>query len=243
MPADERLSHLIRNATGPAPWYWETFPKPTGASGKTYEWHYHPQDSQLAFLVTLHLPGEPNRPRLALNTYCRPFRIAGDSFGVWCPEGRNLRFVAFDPDALKAFEFVEIAGWFKNSAERIYAATAPVAEFSIPTTLGEGTHSFQFPDEFQPVTEVLAVNALPSTAADEPSAAVFVLYPHAGLLEVLPQKWFTPRRYKLGQQWISRVTRDPESHRIVGECVRAGLFELTDDGREVRNWLEKDTGQ
>jgi hypothetical protein len=83
---------------------------------------------------------------------------------------------------------------------------------------------------------------LPSTAADDPSAAVFVLYPHAALVEVLPQKWFTPRQYKLGQQWISRVTRDPETHRIVGECVRVGLFELTDDGKDVRKWIEKEEG-
>ena len=236
--SDDNLSKLVRSSTGPSPWYWETFPFPKGASGKRYEWRFHPQESQLAYLVTLHLPGEPERPRLALNTYCRPFAINDELFGVWCPEGRNMRFVAFDPDSLKAFDFIEIAGWFKNSSERIYAATAPVAEFSLPTTTSDGTHPFSFPEEFQAIPELLAVNPLPSTAADEPSAAVFVLYPSAGLVEVIPQKWFTPRQYKLGQQWISRVTRDPVTHRIVGECVRTGIFELTDDGHEVQRWIE-----
>jgi hypothetical protein len=238
--ADDNLSKLVRSSTGPAPWYWETFPSPTGASGKKYVWRFHPQGTELAFLVTLHLPDELDRPRLALNTHCRPFLINSDTFGVWCPEGRNLRFVAFDPDSLKPFDFVEIAGWFKSSSERIYATTPPISEFSLPTTLGEGTHSHQFPSDFESMTELLVANALPSTAADDPSAAVFVLYPHAALMEVLPQKWFTPRQYKLGQQWISRVTRDPETHRIVGECVRVGLFELTDDGNEVRKWIEKE---
>jgi hypothetical protein len=242
MKSDEQLSAIIRSATGPAPWYWETFPAPTGASGKKYTWRFHPQGSELAFLVTLHLPDEPDRPRLALNTYCHPFLITGDTFGVWCPEGRSLRFVAFDPDSLKPFEFIEIAGWFKNSSERIYAATPPVSEFSLPTTLAEGMHPHQFPSDFESLTELLVVNALPSTAADAPSAAIYVLYPHAALVEVLPQRWFTPREYKLGKQWISRVTRDPDTHRIVGECVRAGLFELADDGRELRRWIEKEEG-
>src|SRR5512140_1439996 len=172
MTSDEQLTQLIQSATGPAPWYWDTFPRPTGASGKGFEWRYHGNEGDLAYLVTLHLPGEPILPRLALNTYCRPFRITGDSFGVWCPEGRNLRFVAFDPDSLKAFDFVEIAGWFKNSGERIYAATAPIAEFFVPISLTEGTHPFAFPEEFQSVQELLIATALPSTAADDPSLAI-----------------------------------------------------------------------
>ena len=240
MASDEKLKEVIASAVGPAPWYWETFPRPTGASGKGYEWQFHKPESQLAYLVTLHLPGEPESPRLALNTYCQPFKINSDTFGVWCPEGRGLRFVAFDPDSLKTFDFQEIAGWFKSSSERMYAATAPIAEFSLPTTMSAGTHEFKFPEEFQNVTELLAVTALPSTAADEPSAAVFVLYPHAGLVEVLPQTWFTPRQFKLGEQWVSRVVRHPETHRILGECVRTGLFELTDDGKEIRNWINRE---
>jgi hypothetical protein len=240
MSSDEQLTQLVQSATGPAPWYWETFPRPTGASGKGYEWQFHGKVGDLAYLVTLHLPGEPSAPRLALNTYCRPFRITGDSFGVWCPEGRNLRFVAFDPDSLKSFDFIEIAGWFKNSSERIFAATAPVAEFSVPISLLEGTHPFSFPEEFQSITELLIPSPLASTAADEPSLAIFVLYPQAELIEVLPQKWFTPREFKLGQQWVSRVARDPESHHIVGEGVRIGTFELTDDGKNVGHWINKE---
>lgn len=242
MISDDNLAQLVSAATGPAPWYWETFAAPTGATGKRYVWRFHPQGTELAFLITLHLPDELDKPRLALNTYCRPFLMTGNVFGVWCPERRNLRFVAFDPDSLKPFDFVEIAGWFKNSSERIYSATAPITEFSIPTTLAEGTHSFQFPAEFESLTELLTVNALPSTAADDPSAAIFVLYPHAALVEVLPQKWFTPRQYELGKQWISRVTRDPETHRILGECVRVGMFELNDDGKGVRKWINQNEG-
>jgi hypothetical protein len=238
MATEEKLREVIASAVGPAPWYWETFPRPTGASGKGYEWVFHKPESQLGYLVTLHLPGEPDQPRLALNTYCRPFRVNSDTFGVWCPEGRNLRFVAFDPDSLKAFDFQEIAGWFKKSTERIFAATAPIAEVSVPATLRAGTHEFRFPEEFQSVTELLTVAALPEIAAEEANTAIFVLYPHAGLVEVLPQKWFTAGKFDLGYQWITRVTRDPESHRIIGDGIRIGSFELSDNGMDLSRWIE-----
>lgn len=238
MSRDERLRLLLTETVGPAPWYWETFRRPRGASGKSYEWRYHGEQGELSYLVTLHLPGEPDKPRLALNTYCRPFTITADTFGVWCPEGRNLRFVAFDPDSLKAFDFTEIAGWFKNSGERIYAATPPIAEFTMPIALDEGMNPFTFPDEFHPAQEILAVSNLASTAPEQPSAAVFVLYPHAGLVEVLPLPWFTPMKYDLGYQWITRVARDPESHHILGEGIRMGCFELGDDGKSLLRWLE-----
>ena len=114
-----------------------------------------------------------------------------------------------------------------------------MAEFEIPTTLAEGTHPFEFPEEFKPITELLLVTSTPSTEPENPSAAIFVLYPHAGLIEVLPQKWFTPMKFNIGHQWITRVTRDPESHRIIGDGIRIGSFELTDDGKDLRRWIEE----
>ena len=74
----------------------------------------------------------PDKARLALNTYCRPFLVPPNFVGIWCPEGRNIRLTCFDPDQLKAFDLAEVAGWFKPSADRIYSATAPIADFEVP---------------------------------------------------------------------------------------------------------------
>ena len=59
-----------------------------------------------------------------------------------------------------------------------------------------------------------------ATGEADPSCAVFVLYPHAGLVEVLPQRWFNRNEYDVGKQWITRITRDPVSHRMVGDGFR-----------------------
>jgi hypothetical protein len=153
--------------------------------------------------------------------------------GIWCPDGRNLRIVLFGLDGLQAFTYPEIAGWFKPSPERIFSATAPLAEFQVSAMLQEGTHSIDAGAEFQGIEELLMPTQYGAKSRDDAAAAIYVVYPHAGLVQVLPQRWFTPNRFDVGMQWITRLARDPASHRIIGEAMRFGCFELTDDGCQL----------
>jgi hypothetical protein len=236
-----RQRELIENAVGPAPWYWKTFPPPEASSGQEFEWRYHGDEGELPYLVTLGLAQEPHTPRLALNTYCRAFNLPSKMLGIWCPEPRTVRLLCFDPDQLKAFSFVDIVGWFKQSTERVYSATEPLAEFEISSTLPEGVHKVEVPEPFRALDELLLLTSYPARTRDDAACAIYVLYPHAGLVEVVPQKWFTPSQYDIGRQWISRVARDPDSHRILGEAVRVGNFELSEDGKQVERWLSTST--
>jgi len=240
MSLPEQLNKLVQSTTGPAPWFWETFPEVRGGGSRRYRWRFHGQQEGLNFLVTLHGEGEPEKPRLALNTYCRPFSIDNEKIGVWCPEGRTLRFVCFEPDRMQTFGFEEIAGWFTASSERMYAATAPAAEFEVSTELEAGTHTIEVPPNFRAVravNEVLAPTSYKTLAKSDPALAIFVVYPQAGLVEVLPQNWITGETYDIANHWITRAARDPEKHRIVGELSRVGVFELEEDGRAFGRWL------
>src|SRR4051812_1683362 len=217
---------MLSTAIGPAPWYWNTFPAFRSGSGKNFIWTHHGTEGPLAHLVTLGLEQEASKARLALNTYCRPFLVPPHFLGVWCPEGRNVRLAAFEPDRLKAFDLAEVAGWFKPSSERIYALTAPVADFEVPVSLGPGTHKIDVPGELASVDEVIAPTSYKAMSNDDPAFALFVFYLQAGLVEVLPQRWFTASQYRIGEQWITRARRDPESQRIIGECFGVGTFVL-----------------
>jgi hypothetical protein len=236
--AKARQLEIIHNAVGPVPWYWKNFPSVTSASGQAFEWTFHGNDGELAYLVTLGLPHQPDTLRLALNTYCRPFLIPSGKLGVWCPEPNEIRVLCFDPDQLAAFSFTEIAGWFKRSNDRLYSTTAPMVELELASRLQPGMQKIEVPEPFRHLDELLLVSSYPAKTKNDPAAAIFVLYPHAGLVEVLPQKWFTANQFEVGPQWISRVARDPVTHRIVGEAVRIGTFELTDDGCEIAAWIE-----
>lgn len=234
-----RVRKLLSETIGPAPWYWETFPAFRSPSGQHFVWTHHGAEGPIAQLVTLALEQEPDKIRLALNTYCRAFLVPPHSLGIWCPEGRNIRLACFDPDQLKSFDLAEVAGWFKQSSERIYSAAAPVADFDVPLTLRPGTHKTEVPAVFGGVDELLVPTSYKAMSNDDPAFAIFVFYLQAGLVEVLPQKWFTAGQYRVGQQWITRVARDPESQRIVGECFGVGTFLLEEDGCQIARWMDK----
>jgi hypothetical protein len=238
-PNTARLPELIKQTIGPAPWYWQTFPAIRSVAGQRFIWTHHGDTGPLAYVVTLALEQEPEKPRLALNTYCRPFSVPPHYFGIWCPEGRSLRFTCFDPDQLKAFDLSEIAAWFKQSSDRIYAATPPITEFEVPVALAAGTHKISVPPELASVEELIVPTSYKAMTSDDPAFALFAVYPSAGLVEVLPQKWFTAAQYDVGPKWIPRATRDPESHRIVGECFGVGTFLLEEDGCRLEHWIEK----
>lgn len=234
-----RIKRVLSKTIGPAPWYWETFPSFCSQAGQRFVWRHHGTNGPIAHLVTLGLDQETDKIRIALNTYCRPFLAGPNYLGIWCPEGRNIRLACFDPDQLKAFDLAEVAGWFKQSSDRIYAATAPITELEIPLALSAGTHNIEVPPELGNVDELVVPTTYKAMSDDDPAFALFVLYLQAGLVEVLPQKWFTASQYRVGQQWISRAARDAESHRIVGECFGVGTFLLEQDGCRLADWIEK----
>jgi hypothetical protein len=234
-----KLRDLILGTVGPAPWYWKTFPGVISRARQKLVWRHGGDQGSLAYVISLGLEQEPDKARLALNTYCRPFLVPPDFLGVWCPEGRSLRIACFDTDQLKAFDLAEVAGWFNQSSERIYSQAEPLADFEVPLDLGPGTHKIEVPPEFSNVEELMAPSSYKAMTSDDPAFALFVFYLHAGLLEVLPQKWFTAAQYEVGKQWITCATRDPESHRIVGECFGVGKFLLQEDASRLERWLEK----
>jgi hypothetical protein len=217
----------------------ENVPIPSLSCRQHFIWTHHGETGPIAHLVTLGLEQESNLARLALNTYCRPFLVPPHFVGIWCPEGRSIRVTCFDPDQLKAFDLAEVAGWFKQSSERIYAATAPIADFEIPLSLAPGTHKIEAPAELRTVDELIIPSSYKAASNDDPAFALFILYLQAGLVEVLPQKWFTPAQYQVGRQWITRAARDPESHRIFGECFGVGIFLLDENSGRLSEWITR----
>jgi hypothetical protein len=209
-----------------------------GASGRHYRWNYRGEQEAVASLVTLAPRDEPASTRLALNYYCWPFLLPQGRLGLWCNEHRYIRLLAFDLDGLAAFPLHDIAGWFNKSQERVYAATAPLAEMELPWNLPPGSRTIEVPEELCGVEELLIISSYQAAGKEDAACALFALRPAAGTVEVLPQRWFTTGKYDVGRQWLTRVARDPATGRIVGEGIRVGKFELDDTGTDVERWLE-----
>jgi hypothetical protein len=238
-PNPTSIRQQLDRTIGPTPWYWKTFPAFQSPSGQKFLWTHQGSEGPLGYVISLALAQEPDQPRLALNTYCRPFFVSPECLGIWCPEGRSIRLTAFHPDQLKSFDLAEIAGWFKQSSDRIYSKTPPLTDFEIPLTLAPGMHKIEVPPALSTVDELIVPTSYKAMSNDDPAFALFVLYLQAGLVEVLPQKWFTNAQYQVGKQWISRAARDRDSGRIFGECFGVGTFLLEEDGCRLDEWLEK----
>src|SRR6266849_1733925 len=84
------IRQQLERTVGPAPWYWKTFLTLRSVSGQRFVWTHHGDQGPVAYVVSLVLEQEPDKPRLALNTYCRPFVVSPQLLGIWCPEGRTF---------------------------------------------------------------------------------------------------------------------------------------------------------
>ena len=76
---------------------------------------------------------------------------------------------------------------------------------------------------------MIVPTSYPAKSADDPAFAFYVFYLR-GVGGGFAAKWFTAAQYEVGRQWIPRAARDPDSHRIVGECFGVGSFLLEEDG-------------
>lgn len=81
------IRQQLARTVGPAPWYWKTFPEFHSVAGQRFVWTHHGDEGPVGYVVSLSLEQEPDKPRLALNTYCRPFVASPGCLGIWCPEG------------------------------------------------------------------------------------------------------------------------------------------------------------
>ena len=115
-----RLQDVLAHTVGPTPWYWQTFPAITSVARQRFDWSHQGEEGPVGYVVTLGLEQEPGKPRLALNSYCRPFFVAPSYLGIWCPEGRGLRITCFDPDDSKPST---LRNWRAGSSNRATGST------------------------------------------------------------------------------------------------------------------------
>lgn len=230
--SDTLALKAIEDAIGPAPWYWRTFMPVTGGSGQRFLWRLADYGKGRQFPV-LESEGEI---RFVAHTHTRVLPVPPNRFATWFPVlsetpprfVSEVRMLCFDPDKLPS-----ISGPAQASGRTYYSAGAdPITQFSIPVGLPAGDNVLSIPQEFHAINEMLIVG---NYAGDETKTAIYAAYPQLGRVAVFPQLWF--KGFDDGYQWIARVTRHPSSRVFIGDGIRIGKFELTEDGCNLARWL------
>jgi hypothetical protein len=89
------------------------------------------------------------------------------------------------------------------------------------------------------VEELIVPTSYQALLDDAILCFVFLLLARRFGVEVLSQRWFTASQYRVGQPWITRAVRGPESLCIVGESFGVGNFLLEETGCTMEHWIEK----
>jgi hypothetical protein len=230
--SDTRALEAIDVSVGPAPWYWKTFQPIIGSSGRPFVWTLEDRGKGRQY-VRLERADEA---RFIAYVYARAFPVPPNLLGVWFPVLSDtpprgiyeVRVLCFDPEKLPALEGPT------RSQQRIYysAGGPPVSQFSIPVGLGAGNNALDIPREFHSIEELLIVD---EHRGDDARTAIYAVYPRIGRVEVFPQLWF--KGFQDGYEWITRVTRHPVSRVFIGDGIRIGKFELTEDGCQLARWI------
>ena len=98
--------------------------------------------------------------------------------------------------------------------DRIYAVTAPAAEFGVRLDLPAGTAQLDIPPEFSAVDEIIAPTSYKALSADDPAFALFVVYPNAGLVECCRRSGSLLRNIKWGHSGF-RARPEIQNHTVL----------------------------
>jgi hypothetical protein len=109
--------------------------------------------------------------------------------------------------------------------------------------LAPGTHHGFEARTLVDFQELLLLASWPSESDSDPALAIYSWEPASGAVTVTPQPWISAATHDLGYEWVTRVVRDPNTGRIVGDGVRLGAFELEGDDMTIRQWFTDAWGQ
>ncbi len=229
-PADRKSNEsLMSDCVGPSPWYWQTFPPIITASGLRLDWTCEKKKMSVGL-------GEKDRTgsaRLTIGTYSRPFVVRPNLLGIWYPSGNNIFLHCFVPDDLDEFKVKSHNQGDPQTRIPYHVKGAALCSNRITGSLQQLNQRHSFPDEFTSIEELLLVCGSPAGSPSSPACAIVSARPRLGEVEFFPQRWFNAQNFDLGYQWITRVTRRPDTGRIIGDGMRIEPFVLSEDGMNL----------
>lgn len=237
MNKDEEISSQISRAIGPSPWYWNTFPDIETPSGETLKWIYMGAEGEWAYIVGLSSGNEEKAFKLLLNTYTRAFFIPPHYIGIWFTTEEGTTVQCFNPDKLLEFSLNNEISRFKQKKEPYYCNGEIDSEIIINSNLGMAPFKIEVPKQFKTLNEILIISSTRITRENEEAYTIVALDSNNNIINTYPQKWFTADKFDLGYEWITRITRDKDTGRFIGDGIRIDQFELCDDGMNLLRWI------
>jgi len=245
----ENKQSPVFDPPGPSPWYLRGKKIKTTAGVLT--WSDYGNHRVLAGVSRLQNPEAEDIMLLDFCCYIHP--LEDDRALLWYEHTRNsdnptanpiVHFDIIDLCTLSPIAHPEMEAE-RMRKEKLHCVfqNIPHPEFTYFSTIPHGLHDLaNVPQAFTQIKETLVLadycpEGKTSNNFDQMCRAIFVFDFVSARVNVLPQDWFNKGNYDFGYQWITRVTRDSKTGRILGEGIRLGFFRLDETGRTIEEWL------
>ncbi len=226
------MLHALHRAPGPSPWYCRN---PVPSALGPLRWVRSKVRDHISLLVDL-----DNCPYLALPFYVWFRSLEDGRVLLW----RQLR--SADQHVMVEIAHLgqlrpleELEAWSRQAPEPDgpYYSVAPEFRetFRFNPAIDARKHRIAFPKGFADVPEffVVADNLLVPVIPDGANRCVYAVDGRAGTIDVLPQDWFNRGPIDIGYEWITQITRDPATGRLIGGGIRIKNFVLDETGRNI----------
>ena len=217
----ENIKSYLEQAPGPMPWYWQTLPEIS-----SHIWRFQEESS-----VKLFEESPDRKCKLIVNIYTRIIVMPPSHIALWSEANDSIELAVLDIQRLTVLDALQES----NSSKwpPFICNGEPVAKLRIDKKLPEGSHKLEVPQILKSIPEIFLIASTYSEAA---SYTVYAVNTAENSVQVLPQKWFAPEKFDIGYEWITKVTRHPETGRIIGTGFRINDFILSEDGCHLDSW-------
>jgi hypothetical protein len=232
------LQEQLKNVPSPCPWYFTpTFPRVPSSQGLARWTVIGPCN-----YVALNDPFGRTIAVVGMYSYVMPLTDA--SFVICYQRGDQqnptppVHLAEFAVEQLVPFEVADaLLERFRPKRVPYYVEGGRVFSIEVPTTSLATLH-LEFPEPLSRVDEILIIARSSAIVYEGHMGAhdscLLIARPRSGTVDFYPQDWFNLGEFDYGYQWITRVARDSESGRVIGDGIRLAPFTLDESCRQLQ---------
>jgi hypothetical protein len=243
----EQIEAILRVTPGPSPWYlqgrgpiintkfgatlWEDAGSGPVTAGKTIL-HTEQKRNLAIFDFQYWISSFGGKFLLSWN---QPYQ-----FERWCSTS-PVTIRLYDPNLFVPFDSLEeVCNSMKAEKRTVYQQGGEILSFEIPTIVTGEVRKHVFPEPISKIEELLIPchsSGIVYDGVGRQNCGLLVARPSQGNFEIVPQDWFNTANLDFGYQWVTQFARYPLTGKIIGGGIRLSYFVLSDDFRQVDQWI------
>lgn len=240
------IGTLIENVPGPSPWY--LFKKEISTRAGIFKWVIFEIDeySSISGISCLQTPS--HKDIILLDHYCYVQPLNEDRILLWFEDTNRydsgnidscysyIQFEIFNIVSMASIDQPKTqASYIRKEKKHRFYVGEPASSFRFSTMIIPGLHVLEnVPSEFSDLGEILVLaNPLtrPNIGEMHMNLTILAFNFSNNQVEILPQDWYNFGNFDFGYEWVTRVVRNPQNGKIVGDGIRLGKFQLDNSGR------------